>query len=347
MKKQLLLVAVLLFTSWGIKAQTLGEFKPTDSSNGLGKLKKAPKKVYIAKFDVNYEVYKTSQDFKQGGSMLGGGVKGNATAKAAVGLSGIQNEDLLRITDELYTDFTGMLEAKGITIISAEEAGKVKAYEDWELIKGGEINKSQLPGILTVSPTNYGFYVKKVNKKGAHKTGFINNYPALSKDLGDVIIAEISLTVMFTKEGNNILPSNQAKVKIMTDFRLVDNYVVTSINEKSAFKGANTSDNVQSGVAFYHGKVGLGSTTVYSGLLKKPLPIEGVIKDDKIVSITKQASSTTATSFGAMSMYSAENREGVETSVIEVDSKQYSNGALLACKQMLDYHTKNFLENIN
>ncbi|MEQ8301840.1 MAG: hypothetical protein RIB47_00520 [Cyclobacteriaceae bacterium] len=347
MNKQLLLSALLLLTCLGLVAQTLGEFKPSDSSNGLGKLKKAEKKVYIARFDVNYEVFKTAQDFKQGGSMLGGGAKGSATSKVAVGLSGIQNQDLIEITDELYSDFTSMLKEKGITMIGAEEAGQTKAYEDWELIKGGQINKSQLPGILTVSPTGYSFYVQKVDKKGKQKTGLINNYPALSKDLGDAIIAEISLTVMFTDEGSNIMPSNQAKVKIKTDFRLVDEYVVSAIKENAMLKGAETFDNIHSGVAFFHGKVGLGSTTVYNGLLKKPLQIEGVIKDDKIVAVTKQASSTTATSIGVMSFYSAENREGSETSAIEVDSKQYSSGALMACKKMVEFHTKAFLENID
>lgn len=346
MKKSFLSIAILLF-SMGLEAQTLGEFKPSDTSYGLGKLKKAPKKIYIAKFDINYEVYKTAQDFKQGGSMIGGGVRGDATSKLAVGLLGVQNDDLIRITDELYAGFTEMLIGKGITIISANEAGNTKAYEDWELIKGGEINKSQLPGILTVAPTNYSYYVKKVNKKGEQKTGSINNYAALSKELDDAIIADVSLTVMFSKEGNNAIDLNQAKVKVKTDFRLVDAYVVTAIKENAIMKGANTYDNVQSGVAFYQGKVGLGSTSSYNGLLKKPLQIEGVIKEDKIVSVTKQASSTTAVSYGVMSFYTADNREGAETSAIEVDSKLYASGAMMACKEMIDYHTKSFLENID
>jgi len=62
MKKYFLSTTILLF-SLGLVAQTLGEFKPSDTSYGLGKLKKAPKIVYIAKFDINYEVYKTAQDF--------------------------------------------------------------------------------------------------------------------------------------------------------------------------------------------------------------------------------------------------------------------------------------------
>ena len=345
--KRLLLSTVILLFSLGLAAQTLGEFKPSDNSFGLGKLKKAPKRIYISKFDVNYEVYKTAQDFKQGGSMLGGGVRGDATSKLAVGLLGVQHEDLIRVTDELYSDFKGMLESKGITIISAEQAGSAKAYEDWELIKGGEINKSQLPGILTVSPTGYSYYVKRVNKKGEQKTGLINNYAALSRDLDDAIIADVSLTVMFTRDGNNVIDLNQAKVKVNTDFRLIDTYTVTAIKEKAIMKGANSYDVVQSSVAFYHGKVGLGSTTTYSGSMKKPLQIEGVIKEDKIVSVTKQASSTTAVSNGVMSFYTADNREGSETSAIEVDSKLYASGALMACKQMIEYHTKNFLENID
>ena len=44
-------------------AQTLGEFKPKDQAYGLNKLKGKTKKVYIASFSVNYQIYNEMQDF--------------------------------------------------------------------------------------------------------------------------------------------------------------------------------------------------------------------------------------------------------------------------------------------
>ena len=146
----LLLSTLIILFVQNIDAQTLDSFEPKINKYGLGKLKKASNKVFIAKFNINYEMYKSSQDFQAGGSTWGGGVRGSAKASLAVGLKGIQEADLIEKTDLLYKEFVALLEAEGLDVITASEAEKVPAYEGWEQLQGGTVNKSQYPGVLTI-----------------------------------------------------------------------------------------------------------------------------------------------------------------------------------------------------
>ncbi|MEM9819626.1 MAG: hypothetical protein AAF985_01085 [Bacteroidota bacterium] len=327
-------------------AQQLGKFEPKVKKYGLGKLKKAKDKVYIARFNINFEVHKASQEFKQGSKMFGGGVRGDAEAKAAVALKGINEADLQAKTDQLYEEFIAELKAAGLQIIGADEAAQTKTYSKWERKSGGQINKSQYPGVLTVRPTGYDYFVKRVNKKGKEKTGFVKNYPALSKQLGDAIIADVDLTIMFSEDGKKYFKAGGfAKVKIKTNLRLIDNYTITA-PKKGIFKGAVQTVPVRSNVAFYFGKVGMGSTTAYEGILKKPLNIENIIANEKIVASAVAKSDTWGTDYGVIRVYRAENVESVQYKLIDVDSEIYSQGAYTACKTMLDTHTKGFLEKL-
>ncbi|MCH5715386.1 hypothetical protein [Niabella hibiscisoli] len=184
-------------------AQTLGDFKPKDQSYGLNKIKS--NRLYIASFTVNYQVYNEKEDFKQGGSMLGGGYKGDAKSSLSVGLENITEAGVQSITDRLYQAFVSQLKAKGIDIITADEAGKTETYSDFIKMSGGKINEAQFPGMLASSPAGYEYFVKKVEKSGKEKTGGFLNNPAfvhakLSKDLNDATIADIDLFVLFVQD---------------------------------------------------------------------------------------------------------------------------------------------------
>ena len=204
-----ILMICLLISGGSLMAQQiqLGEFKPKDTSFGLGKLKGKAKKVYIAAFNVNYQVYNEKQDFKQGGSTLGGGFKGDALAEISVGLEGLTNQDVQKITDKLYADYVAQLKLKGLTIVTADEAAKTSVYDDFERLKGGEISLAQLPGTLSSAPSGYEYFVKRVDKSGKAKSGgFLGTtatlYPKLSSQLDDAIIAEVNMYVLFIESAN-------------------------------------------------------------------------------------------------------------------------------------------------
>src|SRR5690606_13679050 len=250
------------------------------------------KKVYIASFSVNYQIYNEMQDFKQGGRMLGGGYRGDAAAQASVGLDGLTEAGVQKITDQLYQDYIAMLTAKDLTIVGADEAGKTGVYNDYLKLTGGKISVSQIPGCMASTPTGFDFFVKKIDKDGrAKRGGFLNNpaflFTKLSKELDDAIIADVNLYVLFASPGGGFMKGPGASVKIKTSLRLADNEAIVMTDERKAaikMKGQNETIIVNSAVNFYQGKAGLASEVTYLGTLGKPLAIEGVVEDTKVKS---------------------------------------------------------------
>lgn len=349
MKTKFLILFIATF-SISAQSQTLGEFKPKDIKYGLSKIKDA-NKIYISNFAVNYQIYNEKQKFKQGGAMLGGGYRGDAKAEASIGLMGLTEADVQKITDKLYQDFIAQIKSKNLQIITAAEAGKTDVYSDYVKMQGGKVSLAQFPGTMTSSPTGFEWYVKKVNKDGKTKSGgFMGSesflYPRLSKDLGDAIIADIDIYVLFV-EDKNAFQGNGANVKIQTNLRIADAEAIVMADNESfiRMKGQNSVSAINSAVIFAHGKMGAGSTSSYTGQLSKPLEIKGVVEDTKVSSFARGG-----TDMGVSNMYvtyfTPENRTSENSKVIPVDSKKYVEGVYNAAKKFLDYHTNAFLSNL-
>ena len=350
MKRMLIIIGVFLL-SVNMMAQTLGEFKPKDQSYGLDKLRRSKTtKIYIAGFDVNFQIYNEKQNFKQGGSMLGGGMKGDALTEVSVGLEGLDEKTVQEITDKLYKDYITKLEAKGLTIISADEAAKAEIYSDYTRVQGGKISLAEIPGVMSSSPTGFEYFVKGFNKDGkAKKGGFLGNqasmFPKLSSDLGDAIIGNVDITVLFIQDQASF-QGNGTKIKVKTNLRIVDTEgIVSTKDAKIKLKGQNEVTTVTSTVGFYHGKVGAGSTTVYSGILGKPLQNTEVIEEQKISSYASGGMSQgTPTIYGTF--YSVRNGNTKNAKVIPVDANKYGEGVYQAASKFLSYHTDEFLKAI-
>ncbi len=350
MKTRLLCALLWCYVANFTQAQILGEFKPKDQSYGLNKLKKA-KKIYIASFSVNYQIYNEMQDFKQGGRMLGGGHRGDAAAQASVGLEGLTEKDVQKITDQLYQDYTAMLKAKGLAIISADEAAKTSVYADYTKVQGGKISIAQIPGCLASTPSGYEYYIKRVNKDGRAKSGgFLGNtsflYPKLSTELDDAIIADVNLYVLFASSGDGFIKGPGASVKIKTNLRLADTEAIVMTDDRKAvikMKGQNEVIGVNSAVNFYHGKMGLGSTSSYLGTLSKPLAIEGVVEDTKVKSAALGGTDYIGVQTMYGTYYSPDDKSAAKSQVIPVDPSKYDKGVYAATKTFMEHHTKEFL----
>lgn len=334
------------------QAQTLGSFDPKTEDAGMNKLKKNnPEKVYISNFSVHYQVYNEKQKFKKGGSMMGGGVKGDAMAEVAVGLKGIDEAILQDVTNKLYAEYIAKLKAGGMTIITAADAAKTSTYEDYEMVTGGTVSVAEIPGCISTSPTGYEFLIKGVNKKGkTKKGGLLGNeefiYPKLSKELNDAIISNVNITVLFVKDGQSF-QGNGAKVKIKTDLRIVANDVVSMTSEASfKMKGANTATDVSSTVAFYHGKMGLASETTYKGILKKDFEIDGVVDEKKVTSYAHGSMDAVGSSNAYATFYSAANGKDANTKIIPVDGKLYGKGVYEAASKFMNHHVDGFLNDL-
>lgn len=345
----LLTIALCAFTSM-LAAQSLSEFKPKDNSYGLGKLKnsKGGNRIFIAGFDVNFQLYNEKQDYRQGGAMLGGGMRGESLAEVSVGLEGLDEKTVQEITDQLYKDYITRLQSSGLTIISPDEAAGIDSYRDFVRMKGGSVTMAEIPGVMTCTPTGFEYFIKKVGKDGKEKKGgFLGSqammFPKLSSELGDAIVGSVDMTVLFISEQDGF-KGNGAKVKVKTSLRVVGTEAVTMTSDAAIkMKGQNTVTTVVSDVSFYHGKKGAGATSVYSGSLAKPLFIGGVIEDEKITSFARGGTDAgTATIYGTF--YSVRNAKTSNAKVIHVDPAKYKQGVYAAASKFLDHHLSEFLK---
>lgn len=348
MKQQFFILLLFLFASCAM-AQTLGEFKPKDQSYGINKAKDASR-IYIAGFDVNYQVYNEKEAYKQGGSTLGGGMKGDALAAVSIGLDGLDEKTVQEITDKLYDEYIAKIKAKGLTIITPEEVAKTESYEGFTIVKGGKVSLAQFPGVMATAPSTFEYLIKGVDKDGKEKKGgFLGNeaskYARLSKDLGDAIIASVDITVLFVQDQNSF-QGNGAKLKVKTNLRIIATEGITMTSDATIkLKGQNTVTTVSSAVSFYHGKMGAGSTTVYIGTMGKPLLIDGVIEDNTISSYASGGmSSGTPTMYGTF--YSVRNGNNLNAKVIKVDTAKYKEGVYAGASKFLAHHTDAFLNQL-
>lgn len=151
-----------------------------------------------------------------GGRQFGGGsYTGNATARLAVGVEGINPEHLQELTDELYQEYVSKLEEMGLEVLTAKDIAPIEYFEGWGIINGPHMNQEQLKGSLMVVPEGFSYKIKKLTKKGKEKTGgfmagvqsvngtlgvdFASSaygaLPKISNQLDDVIVAEMVINV--------------------------------------------------------------------------------------------------------------------------------------------------------
>ena len=351
MKATLIFSILIITLVSNVSGQTISDFSVKVTEMGKGQLKKAPKKVYIASFNVYFELYKEGIDYKSGGSTLGGGVKSDATARAAVGLSGVEANDIQDKTNQLYNEFTAQLKAAGLEIISSDVAAKAEVYEGWEKASGPYIGESGIPNLLVSLPEGHSQYSRGKKDNGKNKKGMFdqNLLPArLSNNLDDAIIANVNLYYMFAEEGNNAFSAGGAKVKILTNLRMVGDFTLTAPDdEKKLFKmkGAQTFTTVKSAITFHQGKKGMGSPVIFEVSPKKDIEVEGVLKKEKVVAFQKQGSST-PTSFSGISYMDTADRFSENATWIEVDSKKYADGLYMVSKRMIDTVMSSLVANL-
>lgn len=347
MKTKFLLGAFLCFMFFA-KAQDLGEFKPKNSTYGLNKLKKNSKRIYIANFNVNLQVYKDAQETKAGDkNYRKGKVKGKAKAIAAVGLNGLDEKMVQSKVNQLYNEYIDELKKNGFDIIKAEEAEKIDSYKGWEKANGPYLMESKVPGVITVVPENYSFYYGNQNKLAKKFRLNANISSAISKDLDNALVSDVQLYFLFTEDGaKDWISGNAAKVKIKVNYRLINFTAITSVKKhKSLFSmGKKTFDQVGTSTIYTQGrnKIGGSALSTYSGNLKKDLEINGVIEKQKIVAFQKQDEDR-ITSFKNFAL--AEDRISKNVKLINVDSNKFTEGFYNAGKTFIFHHLNKLLEN--
>jgi hypothetical protein len=93
-----------------------------------GALKELPTKVIIGSFKVGFIMDNKARATAKGGFFSASTGAGHATA--IVHLKGLSHEDLQKITNDIYKNFMQSLQAKGYTVVPAEELASNAAYND-------------------------------------------------------------------------------------------------------------------------------------------------------------------------------------------------------------------------
>ncbi len=341
MKKSLLFFALALLFAVASIAQNITDKEfSTKGSYGEKKLKKAPKKVYIANFQVYFHVIASATAKSTGGTTFGGGsVKGNTSTTMTVAVEGVDVPDFQKITDETYNRFVADLKAKGFEIMAVDEAAKIPFYEDWLLKDGGTVNYANVPGYVSVTPTGTKYMVKAETRKGREKSTFIDRTPRISKELDDAIVIEATFAFPFIEmKTSSSSMAGFSSVKAKTNFELgsaVGSDGMTNLLENTQLKFTSGSGP------------GAAADAYFLTNLKKPVALTGVFKQEKF----KEFNAAKSSSFGSTATPSyfgvvfAENRTQDVTNMAECDGEKYVKATTAAINNYIDMALEQFYDN--
>lgn len=330
----------LLITS--ILTAQVGEVKLNDYAS-FGKFKKFEKKLFIAEFVVNYQVLFTARDKKVGGQFgVGGHRYGDAEAKGSLGLKGLSGELLMKMTNELYKEYTEKFIKEGFELIDPKSAQNAKAYDGLELVEGGEAFV-RFPGTISCTPEGFSYY-KTRRLKNKNGTVIFDNTPSISRDLNDAVVARVVLNVQFAKPGQQFVKTG-ASVKIKSELCIASTMVTSEIVEgKMISLNENEVVSIPSKVSFGVGKQMASHAAAYNGSIKKNVLIDGVIDDTKVNAFARGTAATSYQNVGNYTVYFFDKTTDIEIEEIEVDLPKYEAYVGEALRKVLFGHTKEFLD---
>lgn len=318
MKKLILLFLPLLWAGV-LLAQGPVEVKDI-SGSGQNKLKKSPKRVYIAQFRVNYQLLYSQVEKDQGGRTLGGGYRGSVEAGLSMAVQGIETTDLMEITDKLYNDYVSSFKSAGYEIVTIDEASKAKSFEGWERKMGGTLNEAQYQGYITAIPTGFEYFVKKTKEGGREKTGFIDNSLKISGDL-NVTVIKVNLVVPFVEDAESgaskalgKAAGGVAKIVLRPYLRIEKDPVATA--------GTFSTDAAQTKTtySFKESAGSMGATYLH---LKSDIAIPGIFEDKKYKAVETASQDLWGTQVGALTIFNVSDNYLKKTQPLPVDAQKY------------------------
>lgn len=336
MKKYKLLGAGFMLLALGFHSRVCAQ-RITDKVVDVGQVQaknfdEAPKKVFIKNFKVYYQMIAEAEKTIKGGRQFGGGsYTGNATARLAVGVEGVEPEELQQLTNSLYKDYISKLKSLGMEVYNSKDFPNLEFFSDDELLEGPRINQEQIEGSLMVVPDGFSYYVKRVNKKGKEKGSFISNLggeatsefsssiyhkglPKVSQELEDMIVVDVAVNVpSIYLDPKSALGT--VKIKGGSNLRL-ENARATYVSGKSPKPGAAAPDKY------------------IELILKEPVSIEGVFEKQDFKSQAKREV-TTVPSYA--SFFTVENSSVELSNTITCKSEDYTREVGKAVTEFLDF----------
>lgn len=344
--KQLLLLVAFVIGITQATSQTLSEFKTKVDNFGQKPKKKASKKIYINTFNVLVEVYREDVDYKGKREFRGKG-RAEAKAEAALGLLGVDGTLLQQKTDKLYNEFVEDLKSKGFEIMTSDQVENTAYYKKAVPFEGPMVRESANPGLLEIIPTNFSGFTstrnaegKKSNKEGLF-SGFsavgnlVKNTNVLSKQLDDAIVIDVNLALTWSETGGSWFAGlGAANAQVKTNLALGEKAVSVPKSKGLRTKGAEDYYKIPNNFVLAQGS-GLKKVT-WTGYLKKPIEIGGVIENTKVQSYNK---GNVATSFDVGNMYKVTtwtSSISEEAKFVEVDGEKFSQALYVSGKAFID-----------
>lgn len=329
MKKILVIVLCLIWTLDGM-SQLIPEKNVSITQMDSKKFEDAPKKIYIKNFKIFYQMIAEAEKTVYGGRQIGGGsYTGNATAKLAVGVEGVEPENLQQLTNSIYNEYVEKLKGLGLEIVTSKDLPATEFFQDWELIEGPVVNEEQIKGSLMVIPEGFSYYIKGISRKGKEKTGgfmagvtgdeggftsgLYGPVPKLAKELDDMMIVEVVLSV----PSIYLDPKSQlgtAKIKGGAYLRLEQGRVTYVSGESN-----------KPGVA--------APEAGFEMIVSKPIMITGVFGEQNFKSTASKARTSTPSYAG---FFTVENTSVNITNSIKCKSEDYTTNVGNVLKEYLD-----------
>jgi hypothetical protein len=339
MKKIFFLLFMFFLAFATGNAQTISELKVASTETGKGKLRKAPKRVYIAEFKVFYQVLYVAQEKKKA-RVYSDMIKSAATAKLSMGLQGISEADLVSNTDYLYQHVVQKLTAAGYQIVTPDEMAGIKEFRGWERKKGGGLSNAQFEGFLMSSPSNFEYFVKGTKEDGREKGTFTDNSAKISFQGDNVTVLKIDLVVPMAEDGESYASAafdlGGAKVVGETALKL----------SKRAIYGKGISNAAGTWCSFVNSEAMGLPTSMCQYSLKDDLDIDGVLEKKKVKAVAV-ANVSWGTNMGLYRYFEVENAFMEKVEPILVDPEKYNKGVRLAGEAFVNYGIDDFLKNAN
>ncbi|MFY0605638.1 MAG: hypothetical protein JXR10_02925 [Cyclobacteriaceae bacterium] len=189
-----LLLVMLSMGAINAYAQEVGQISEFKTGRSAGnslekKMKKAPKKVFINSFSVNYQILYTDWEATRAGMNTG-----KTSAELTVAFEGMDESDFQRLTDDFYDNYVAHLNSLGYETISPESISGHKAFKkNFSLVSGGTANYDIKDGYITTMPSRAKFYLNSKNKS------------QLSGKMGgiDAVVIDVNLIVPFMEDSES------------------------------------------------------------------------------------------------------------------------------------------------
>ena len=324
MKKILFTALALLMVTAFATAQSVGKIEVKETGFGQKKFKKAPKRVYISEFNVNYQMAYSQTSIARGGREIGGGYRGDAKASLSVAIPGIDPAELQKITDDIYQEYIEQLKGAGFEIIDPSEAAKTDLMSDWEKMTGGEMSQAQFPGYLATTPEGMDYYVRKVTKKGRAKNGIFEYAHKLSKQLGGAVVIKVNVAVPFIEKAEGGASKalrkavgGVAKVVVRPNLRL------SQMESVQISKMGSAAVSTASSYMFMESLKNQAQLKVD---LKKDVQIGDVFEKKKYKAVESADSDIWGTDAGHLRVFHFSDREIEKTQPIPCEPKTYLKG---------------------